>query len=170
MDLMKNFIEKNMPEKAAPDVTVGDTVRVHLRVKEGNRERIQVFEGTVIAKKHGGINETFTVRRISYGVGVEKVFPLYSPVIEKVETVRKGKVRRAKLYYLRDRVGKAAKVKEKLYFQRVSEMGSAPALPFLLDAGPPENQGAGAFFQGVSPLFLWKSLFSTGKVVYTNQL
>ena len=114
MDLMKNFIEKNMPETAAPDVTVGDTVRVHLRVKEGNRERIQVFEGTVIAKKHGGINETFTVRRISYGVGVEKVFPLYSPVIEKVETVRKGKVRRAKLYYLRDRVGKAAKVKEKL--------------------------------------------------------
>ena len=114
MDLMKNFIEKNMPEKAAPDVTVGDIVRVHLRVKEGNRERIQVFEGTVIAKKHGGINETFTVRRISYGVGVEKVFPLYSPVIEKVETVRKGKVRRAKLYYLRDRVGKAAKVKEKL--------------------------------------------------------
>ena len=114
MDLMKNFIEKNMPEKAAPDVTVGDTVRVHLRVKEGTRERIQVFEGTVIAKKHGGFNETVTVRRISYGVGVEKVFPLYSPVIEKVETVRKGKVRRAKLYYLRDRVGKAAKVKEKL--------------------------------------------------------
>ena len=114
MNLMQNFVEKNMPEKAGPDVTVGDTVRVHLRVKEGNRERIQVFEGTVIAKKHGGINETFTVRRISYGVGVEKVFPLYSPVIEKVETVRKGKVRRAKLYYLRDRVGKAAKVKEKL--------------------------------------------------------
>ena len=114
MDLMKSFIEKNMPEKEAPPVTVGDTVRVHLKVKEGNRERIQVFEGTVIAKKHGGINETFTVRRISYGVGVEKVFPLYSPVIEKVETVRRGKVRRAKLYYLRDRVGKAAKVKEKL--------------------------------------------------------
>ena len=114
MDLMKSFIEKNMPEKEAPSVTVGDTVRVHLKVKEGNRERIQVFEGTVIAKKHGGINETFTVRRISYGVGVEKVFPLYSPVIEKVETVRRGKVRRAKLYYLRDRVGKAAKVKEEL--------------------------------------------------------
>ncbi len=114
MDLMKSFIEKNMPEKEAPSVTVGDTVRVHLKVKEGNRERIQVFEGTVIAKKHGGINETFTVRRISYGVGVEKVFPLYSPVIEKVETIRRGKVRRAKLYYLRDRVGKAAKVKEKL--------------------------------------------------------
>ena len=114
MDLMQSFIEKNMPEQEAPSVTVGDTVRVHLKVKEGNRERIQVFEGTVIAKKHGGINETFTVRRISYGVGVEKVFPLHSPVIQKVETIRKGKVRRAKLYYLRDRVGKAAKVKEKL--------------------------------------------------------
>ncbi len=114
MDLMQSFIEKNMPEKEAPSITVGDTVRVHLKVKEGNRERIQVFEGTVIAKKHGGINETFTVRRISYGVGVEKVFPLHSPVIEKVETIRRGKVRRAKLYYLRDRVGKAAKVKEKL--------------------------------------------------------
>ena len=114
MDLMKSFIEKNMPAKEAPSVTVGDTGRVHLKDKEGNRERIQEFEGTVIAKKHGGINETFTVRRISYGVGVEKVFPLYSPVIEKVETIRKGKVRRAKLYYLRGRVGKAAKVKEKL--------------------------------------------------------
>ena len=114
MNLMQNFVEKNMPEKAAPDVTVGDTVRVHVKVKEGSRERIQVFEGTVIAKKHGGIEETITVRRISYGVGVEKVFPIHSPVIEKVETVRKGKVRRAKLYYLRDRVGKAAKVKEKL--------------------------------------------------------
>ena len=118
MDLMKSFIEKNMPEKEAPSVTVGDTVRVHLKVKEGNRERIQVFEGTVIAKKHGGINETFTVRRISYGVGVEKVFPLYSPIIEKVETVRRGKVRRAKLYYLRDRVGKAAKVKEIAFSHR----------------------------------------------------
>ena len=105
MDLMKSFIDKNMPEKAAPDVTVGDTVRVHLRVKEGNRERIQVFEGTVIAKKHGGLEETFTVRRVSYGVGVEKVFPVHAPSIEKIETVRHGKVRRAKLYYLRDRVG-----------------------------------------------------------------
>ena len=114
MDLMQSFIEKNMPEKEAPSVTVGDTVRVHLKVKEGNRERIQVFEGIVTAKTHGGIEETFTARRISYGVGVEKVFPLYSPVIEKVETIRRGKVRRAKLYYLRDRVGKAAKVKEKL--------------------------------------------------------
>ena len=113
MDLMQAFTQKHL--KAEPPVVeVGDTVRVHIKVKEGNRERIQVFEGTVIAKKHGGIEETITVRRISYGVGVEKVFPLYSPVIEKVETVRKGKVRRAKLYYLRDRVGKAAKVKEQI--------------------------------------------------------
>ena len=112
MDLMKNFIEKNMPEKAAPDVTVGDTVRVHLRVKEGNRERIQVFEGTVIAKKHGGISETFTVRRVAHGCGVERVFPIHSPNIDKVELVRNGRVRRSKLYYLRDRVGKAAKVRD----------------------------------------------------------
>ena len=85
-----------------------------IKVKEGNRERIQVFEGTVIAKKHGGLEETFTVRRVSYGVGVEKVFPVHAPSIEKIETVRHGKVRRAKLYYLRDRVGKSAKIKEAL--------------------------------------------------------
>ena len=89
-------------------------MRVHIKVKEGNRERIQVFEGTVIAKKHGGLEETFTVRRVSYGVGVEKVFPVHAPSIEKIELVRHGKVRRAKLYYLRSRVGKAAKVKEAL--------------------------------------------------------
>ena len=113
MDLMKAFTEKYT--KAEPPVAnVGDTVRVHLKVKEGNRERIQVFEGTVIAKKHGGIEESFTVRRISYGVGVEKVFPLHSPSIDKIEVVRGGAVRRAKLYYLRGRVGKSAKVKEKL--------------------------------------------------------
>ena len=108
------WIKKGGPLRAPPGQGGRDKPHEHLKVKEGNRERIQVFEGTVIAKKHGGINETFTVRRISYGVGVEKVFPLYSPVIEKVETIRKGKVRRAKLYYLRGRVGKAAKVKEKL--------------------------------------------------------
>ena len=113
MDLMQSFTQKHLKAEP-PVVTVGDTVRVHLKVKEGNRERIQIFEGTVIAKKHGGIEETFTVRRISYGIGVEKVFPLHSPVIEKIETVRTGKVRRAKLYYLRDRVGKSAKIKEKL--------------------------------------------------------
>ena len=113
MDLMQNFNEKYLKAEP-PKVEVGDTVRVHIKVKEGNRERIQVFEGTVIAKKHGGIAETLTVRRVSYGVGVEKVFPLHSPVIEKIETVRSGMVRRAKLYYLRDRVGKSAKIKEKL--------------------------------------------------------
>ena len=113
MDLMQAFTEKY--KKAEPPVgAVGDTVRVHLKVREGNRERIQVFEGVVIAKKHGGIEETFTVRRVSYGVGVEKVFPLHTPAIEKIEVVRHGKVRRAKLYYLRGRVGKAAKIKEAL--------------------------------------------------------
>ena len=113
MDLIQQFSDKYTKDEA-PSCSVGDTVRVHIRVKEGNRERIQVFEGTVIAKKHGGIGETVTVRRVSYGVGVEKVFPLHAPTVEKIETVRKGKVRRAKLYYLRDRVGKAAKIKENL--------------------------------------------------------
>ncbi len=113
MDLLKAFEAKQLKENP-PEVEIGDTVKVHLRVKEGNRERIQVFEGIVIAKKHGGIGETFTVRRLSYGVGVEKVFPVNAPTIEKVEVVRHGKVRRAKLYYLRGRVGKAAKVQERL--------------------------------------------------------
>lgn len=113
MDLIKE-LNKETLAREVPAVKIGDTVRVHVKVKEGSRERIQVFEGTVIAKKHGGVEESFTVRRISYGVGVEKVFPLHAPTIEKVETIRRGKVRRAKLYYLRDRVGKAAKVKEDL--------------------------------------------------------
>ena len=113
MDLIKALNEKQL-QNDVPQVEVGDTVRVHVKVKEVARERVQVFEGTVIAKKHGGIEETFTVRRISYGVGVEKVFPVHSPSIVKVETVRHGYVRRAKLYYLRDRFGKAAKVREKL--------------------------------------------------------
>jgi large subunit ribosomal protein L19 len=113
MDLMQVFTEK-YKKAEAPVANVGDTVRVHIKVKEGNRERIQVFEGTVIAKKHGGIEETFTVRRVSYGVGVEKTFPLHSPNVEKVVVTRIGKVRRAKLYYLRKRVGKASRVKELL--------------------------------------------------------
>ena len=113
MDLVKALNSKYMKEEL-PEVKVGDTVRVHVRIKEGSRERIQVFEGTVIARKHGGITETITVRRISYGVGCEKVFPLHSPNVAMIETVRKGKVRRAKLYYLRERFGKAAKVKEKV--------------------------------------------------------
>ncbi|MBQ2564634.1 MAG: 50S ribosomal protein L19 [Oscillospiraceae bacterium] len=113
MDLVKTLSEQYMKEDK-PSVSIGDTVRVTVKVKEGNRERTQAFEGTVIAKKHGGINETITVRRISYGVGCEKVFPVNSPSIVSIDTVRRGKVRRAKLYYLRDRVGKAAKVKEQL--------------------------------------------------------
>ena len=111
MDLCKALTDSQI-KKELPRISVGDTVRVHVLIKEGNRERIQVFEGTIIAKKHGGIQETMTVRRVSYGVGVEKVFPIHSPHVSKVELVRKGKVRRAKLYYLRDRAGKAAKVKE----------------------------------------------------------
>ena len=113
MDLIKE-LNKETLQNEVPSVQIGDTVRVHVKVKEGSRERVQVFEGTVIAKKHGGIEETITVRRISYGVGVEKVFPLHSPIIEKFEVVRHGYVRRAKLYYLRDRVGKSAKLREKL--------------------------------------------------------
>ena len=106
--------EQEALQKETANVQVGDTVRVHVKVKEGSRERIQVFEGTVIAKKHGGIAETFTVRRTSYGVGVERVFPVNSPFVEKVDVVRRGKVRRAKLYYLRNRLGKAAKVKARV--------------------------------------------------------
>ena len=113
MDLIKELNKERLATEV-PTVKVGDTVRVHVKVKEGSRERIQVFEGTVIAKKHGGIEETITVRRISYGVGVEKVFPIHSPSIDHIEVVRSGKVRRAKLYYLRGRVGKGAKIKEKL--------------------------------------------------------
>ena len=111
-DLIKVLNDQNVKAEA-PVIRIGDTVRVHIKIKEGAKERIQIFEGTVIAKKHGGVNETFTVRRISYGVGVEKVFPVHSPKIEKIEVVRHGAVRRAKLYYLRDKVGKAARLREK---------------------------------------------------------
>ena len=113
MDLVKALSSQYMKEEL-PEMRVGDTVRVHVRIKEGSRERLQVFEGTIIARKHGGIGETITVRRFSYGVGCEKVFPVHSPNVAKVETVRHGKVRRAKLYYLRNRFGKAAKVKEQV--------------------------------------------------------
>lgn len=113
MDLMKLVHEGELKEEA-PSIRIGDTVRVHVRIREGERERIQVFEGTVIAKRGSGISSSFTVRRLSYGVGVERVFPLHSPNVDKVEVVRNGKVRRSKLYYLRDRVGKAAKLKEQI--------------------------------------------------------
>ena len=113
MNLIEKLDQQNMKAEL-PEMNVGDTVRVHVKIKEGSRERIQIFEGTIIAKKHGGIEESITVRRISYGVGCEKVFPVHAPNVVDVETVRHGKVRRAKLYYLRDRLGKAAKVKEKV--------------------------------------------------------
>ena len=113
MDLIKALSEQNVKAEA-PVVEIGDTVRVNIKVKEGNRERIQAFDSTVIAKKHGGINETITVRRISYNVGCEKVFPVHSPNIESITVIRHGKVRRAKLYYLRDSVGKAAKINERI--------------------------------------------------------
>ena len=111
MDAVKN-LTAGMIKEDAPEIKIGSTVKVHVKIREGERERIQIFEGTVIARNNSGIAETFTVRRVSYGVGVERVFPVHSPNVAKVEIVRAGKVRRAKLYYLRDRVGKAAKVKE----------------------------------------------------------
>ena len=113
MDLIKAFTNEQLKE-VVPAFEIGDTVRIHNKIKEGTRERVQLFEGTVIARHGGGISETFTVRKIAYGVGVEKTFPVHSPNVEKVEVVRKGKVRRAKLYYLRGRVGKASKVKEQI--------------------------------------------------------
>ena len=113
MDILKSIEHEQLKNKI-PELKIGNTVRVHVRIKEGNKERIQVFEGIIIKKQGGGVNETFTVRRISYGVGVEKTFLVHSPMVEKVELVRVGKARRAKLYYLRDRVGKAAKTKEKV--------------------------------------------------------
>ena len=113
MDILKSIEHEQLKNKI-PELKIGNTVRVHVRIKEGNKERIQVFEGIIIKKQGGGVNATFTVRRISYGVGVEKTFLVHSPLVEKVELVRVGKARRAKLYYLRDRVGKAAKTKEKV--------------------------------------------------------
>ncbi len=113
MDLIKAFTDEQL-KKEVPAFEIGDDVRVYNRIKEGEKERTQLFEGTVIARHGSGVSETFTVRRVSYGIGVEKTFPIHSPNVEKVEVTRNGKVRRAKLYYLRDRVGKASKVKEKI--------------------------------------------------------
>jgi len=110
-ELIRAIEQEQLRETALPTFNVGDTVKVHVRIKEGDKERIQVFEGAVIKVQNGGVRETFTVRRLAYGVGVERTFPVNSPSVDKVEVVRKGRVRRAKLFYLRDRVGKAAKVK-----------------------------------------------------------
>lgn len=112
MSKIIDSINQENLKKSVPEFSVGDTVKVMVKVIEGNRERLQAFEGIVIARKHGGISETFTVRRLSFGIGVEKTFPVHSPKVADIQVVRKGKVRRAKLYYLRERTGKAAKVKE----------------------------------------------------------
>ncbi|MEW8955031.1 50S ribosomal protein L19 [Clostridium sp.] len=112
MNELIRAIEAEQLRSDLPSFNVGDTVKVYVKVKEGNRERTQMFEGTVIKRQNGGVRETFTVRRLAYGVGVERTFPVNAPIVEKLEVVRRGKVRRAKLFYLRDRVGKAAKVKE----------------------------------------------------------
>lgn len=111
MDALKQIAAEQLKAEK-PELKIGDTVRIDVKIREGQRERIQAFEGTIIAKRGSGISETFTVRRISYGVGVERVFPVHSPNVVKVQLVRSGRVRRSKLYYLRDRVGKSAKVKE----------------------------------------------------------
>ena len=108
-----DLVEKAQLRENIPAFQSGDTVKVHVRIKEGNKERLQVFEGIVIAKKHGGVRETITVRKVSFGVGVERIFPLHATVVDHIDVVRRGKVRRAKLYYLRDLRGKAARIKEK---------------------------------------------------------
>lgn len=108
-----DIVESEYLRDDIPDFRPGDTVKVHVRVVEGNRERVQVFQGVVIARKGGGLRETFTVRKVSFGVGVERTFPVHSPIISKIEVVTQGRVRCAKLYYLRDRVGKSARIKEK---------------------------------------------------------
>ncbi len=123
MDIIK-AIEQEQLKKDIPNLEIGDFVKVHVKIKEGSRERIQVFEGTVISRRGTGLNETFNVRRISYGVGVERIFPLHSPRIDHIEIVRKGVVRRAKLYYLREKYGKSAKIKERLVSKSGSGKGS----------------------------------------------
>ena len=145
MDIIKSIEHEQLKNKI-PDLKVGDTVRVHQRIKEGNRERIQVFEGIIIKKQGGGVNATFTVRRIAYGVGVEKTFLIHSPLVEKVEVVRVGKARRAKLYYLRDRVGKAAKTKEnvgaKIESKYIDVKATAEEFPAVEETVAPAEEPA----------------------------
>jgi large subunit ribosomal protein L19 len=117
LDIIRE-IEKEQIRTDLPEFNVGDTVKVYVRIKEGNKERTQAFEGTVIKKQNGGLRESFTVRRVTYGTGVERTFPVNTPLIEKIDVIRRGKVRRAKLFYLRERIGKAAKVKEKIIVRK----------------------------------------------------
>jgi large subunit ribosomal protein L19 len=122
-------LEKSMMRSDLPDFRSGDTISVHYKIKEGDRERIQIFEGVVIAKKGGGVRETFIVRKVSYGVGVERIFPLHTPLIDKIEVKKKGKVRKAKLYYLRGRSKKASRIKERSRYDQIAPAKSAPQLP-----------------------------------------
>jgi large subunit ribosomal protein L19 len=122
-------LEKSMMRSDLPDFRSGDTISVHYKIKEGDRERIQIFEGVVIAKKGGGVRETFIVRKVSYGVGVERIFPLHSPLIDKIEVKKKGKVRKAKLYYLRGRSKKASRIKERSRYDHIAPAKSASQLP-----------------------------------------
>ncbi len=126
-------IEKSMMRSDLPEFRSGDTVAVHYKIKEGDRERIQVFEGVVIAKKNGGVRETFIVRKVSYGVGVERIFPLHSPLIDKIEVKRKGKVRKAKLYYLRGRSKKASRIKERSRYEQILPSNGQSQLPAETD-------------------------------------
>ena len=114
MDALKLIAQDSLKTEVSEAIKVGNTIKIWVKIREGERERLQAFEGTVIARKGSGVSETFTVRRVSYGVGVERVFPIHSPNVDKIELIRTGKVRRSKLYYLRDRVGKAAKVKQQI--------------------------------------------------------
>jgi large subunit ribosomal protein L19 len=134
-------IEKSMMRSDLPDFRSGDTVAVHYKIKEGDRERIQVFEGVVIAKKGGGVRETFIVRKVSYGVGVERIFPLHSPLIDKIVVKRRGKVRRAKLYYLRGRSKKASRIKERSRYDHVGSSNGESQLPVELDVQSDEDAG-----------------------------
>lgn len=135
-------LEKSIMRSDLPDFRSGDTVAVHYKIKEGDRERIQVFEGVVIAKKGGGARETFIVRKVSYGVGVERIFPLHSPLIDKIEVKRQGKVRRAKLYYLRGRSKKASRIKEKSRFDQMQGNNKTLAQPATETSNEPETEAA----------------------------
>lgn len=134
-------LEKSMMRSDLPDFRSGDTIAVHYKIKEGDRERIQIFEGVVIAKKGGGVRETFIVRKVSYGVGVERIFPLHSPLIDKIEIKKKGKVRKAKLYYLRGRSKKASRIKERSRYEQVAATNGSP-LP-ATEAEPQSEEPAG---------------------------
>jgi len=133
-------IEAEYMKKEPPQFEVGDTVKVWVKVVEGNRERLQAFEGAVIAKRSGGVRETFTVRRVSFGVGIERIFPLHSPRIDRVDIVRRGRVRRAKLYYLRDLSGKAAKIKEKIVITAKDKKAEKPAKPVAKSKTEPKSE------------------------------